>query len=583
LTLEVKHLFTNNVADEPGFTGVKPSDWNAAHTLTQAGERLLGKADAGAGSTTEVSLGTGLEFSGGAVRRSAITGDVAVPAGSNEATLATVNPNVGTFGAADTAVALTVDGKGRITAIIQGAIAIAISQVTGLASAIAALVPTSRTITAGAGLTGGGDLSSDRTLDVGAGTGIAVNANDVALASIADQRVLANVSGGAAAPVANTLTAIIDACIGSTANGDLLFRSGGVWTRLPVGTNTHVLTLTAGAPGWAAPSGGGGGGIGRDILINPDGRIDQRNGGAAATTADDAYGGPDRWYSLTQTASIQVQRQTNGEDGTPFFTRLTQTQASAQRMGRAQIVENRDCGHLRGQPVVLSGRIRCSASQAIRYAILEWTGTADTVTSDVVNDWTNGTFTAGQFFNSTTLNVLQVGSVTPSANTWTDLTEITASCGSSLTNLIVMIWTEGTIAQNETLDFRMKLEAGSSATAFVPRAHGQELTLCERFYQKSYQLADVPGASTTDGASLQRSPGSNLSWSAVFKTRMRITPTVTIYSTTGASGNMRNLGAGSDLAAQATFPGEAGFTLDNAASASSGALYGAHWTAVAEL
>jgi hypothetical protein len=42
-------------------------------------------------------------------------------------------------------------------------------------------VPTTRLITAGAGLTGGGDLSADRTLDVGAGTGITVNANDVAL------------------------------------------------------------------------------------------------------------------------------------------------------------------------------------------------------------------------------------------------------------------------------------------------------------------------------------------------------------------------------------------------------------------
>lgn len=36
------------------------------------------------------------------------------------------------------------------------------------------------TITAGAGLTGGGDISATRTLDVGAGTGITVNANDVA-------------------------------------------------------------------------------------------------------------------------------------------------------------------------------------------------------------------------------------------------------------------------------------------------------------------------------------------------------------------------------------------------------------------
>lgn len=37
------------------------------------------------------------------------------------------------------------------------------------------------TLTAGAGLTGGGDISAGRTFDVGAGTGITVNANDVAI------------------------------------------------------------------------------------------------------------------------------------------------------------------------------------------------------------------------------------------------------------------------------------------------------------------------------------------------------------------------------------------------------------------
>jgi hypothetical protein len=43
------------------------------------------------------------------------------------------------------------------------------------------LVTTARTLTAGAGLTGGGDLSADRTFDVGAGTMITVNTNDVAI------------------------------------------------------------------------------------------------------------------------------------------------------------------------------------------------------------------------------------------------------------------------------------------------------------------------------------------------------------------------------------------------------------------
>lgn len=58
-----------------------------------------------------------------------------------------------------------------------------ISNVDGLQTALDAKVPTSRIITAGNGLTGGGDLSSNRTLAVGAGTGINVNADDIAIDS----------------------------------------------------------------------------------------------------------------------------------------------------------------------------------------------------------------------------------------------------------------------------------------------------------------------------------------------------------------------------------------------------------------
>ena len=58
-----------------------------------------------------------------------------------------------------------------------------ISNVDGLQTALDAKVPTSRTITAGNGLTGGGNLTANRTLTVGGGSGITVNANDIAIDS----------------------------------------------------------------------------------------------------------------------------------------------------------------------------------------------------------------------------------------------------------------------------------------------------------------------------------------------------------------------------------------------------------------
>lgn len=43
-----------------------------------------------------------------------------------------------------------------------------------------------------------------------------------------------------------------------SADGDILVRVGGVWTRLPVGSNSEVLQVVTGAPAWApAPASGG--------------------------------------------------------------------------------------------------------------------------------------------------------------------------------------------------------------------------------------------------------------------------------------------------------------------------------------
>lgn len=98
--------------------------------------------------------------------RSAITGDVSIPAGSSFATLATVNPNVSTYGSASESSVFTVNGKGLITAAADLSILIAESQVTNLTSDLASKVPSTRTINTTSPLTGGGDLSADRTISI---------------------------------------------------------------------------------------------------------------------------------------------------------------------------------------------------------------------------------------------------------------------------------------------------------------------------------------------------------------------------------------------------------------------------------
>lgn len=70
-----------------------------------------------------------------------------------------------------------------------------------------------------------------------------------------------------------------------------------------------------------------------NYLLNPDGAIYQRT---VAASADDTYI-DDRWYILTQTATATPSQVSNPEDGYRYALRLTQSQASAQRLGRAQI------------------------------------------------------------------------------------------------------------------------------------------------------------------------------------------------------------------------------------------------------
>ena len=57
--------------------------------------------------------------------------------------------------------------------------------------------------------------------------------------------------------------------VGSDAIGDTYYRnSSGYLSRLPVGTNGHVLTLAGGIPSWAAPSGGSGLTVGTSTITS---------------------------------------------------------------------------------------------------------------------------------------------------------------------------------------------------------------------------------------------------------------------------------------------------------------------------
>jgi hypothetical protein len=302
----------------------------------------------------------------------------------------------------------------------------------------------------------------------------------------------------------------------------------------------------------------------RNKITNGDGAHNQRSASSGISDDELAH---DRHYALTQSNSITVSTLDNPEDGISHMMRLTQDNASAQRMGYAQILEAEESYPLRGKGVTLGGKLRYSNAAAIRYAVLEWTGTADSVTSDVVNDWTSGTYTSGNFFNSTTLTVTQVGSITPSAATITDWS-MTATVGSSANNVIVFFWTEGTAAQSSTLDMRWYLVEGDATNEddpFSPRMFSQELALCERFYQ-------VAGA----GSSGAWSSATTAQLAIKLPTVMRTTPTLGVTSGTITIANtgiaLRTSNGSSTASVVGTFTNKGGIVAINdfTAAASAG-------------
>jgi hypothetical protein len=123
-----------------------------ADSITSTGLAL--KAD----KTTTMTAGTGL--TGG--------GDLSANRTFNIANTAVT---LGSYGSATAVGTFTVDQQGRLTAAADVAIQIAQSQVTNLVTDLSNKASSSITITAGTGLSGGGDLTANRTLNI-ANTGV---------------------------------------------------------------------------------------------------------------------------------------------------------------------------------------------------------------------------------------------------------------------------------------------------------------------------------------------------------------------------------------------------------------------------
>jgi hypothetical protein len=288
---------------------------------------------------------------------------------------------------------------------------------------------------------------------------------------------------------------------------------------------------------------------------------------------------------LTSGGAVNTQcarvAETLSSSPTLYIGQFRQADATNRRFGVAQIIQQDDCIDLRGKSVTFSFYARTDGTEitALRAGIVEWTGTGDSVTSDIVSSWAaTPTLIANAAFANTPSDL----TVTSSMAQFT----ITATLGTSFNNLIVFVWTPNEEAQND--DFYLmqtQLVKGSSPVEWplIAKSYSQDLAECSAFYQKSYNVDVAPETATAVGNTTARAHGTNHIFDIRFHVQMRATPTVISYNpSTGTLNQARDISASTNKTASISDAGQSGFS-NYITSSVDGNGTSFQWTAESEL
>ena len=286
----------------------------------------------------------------------------------------------------------------------------------------------------------------------------------------------------------------------------------------------------------------------KNRIINGGMDIAQRGTSFTSTSSannDDTYV-LDRFYILSDGNDIvDVTQTTTVPTGAKYSIGLD-VETVNKKFGIAQIIENANCYDAIGGNVTISFQAKVSATanlDNIKCAIVAWSGTADTVTSDIISAWgvegTNPTLIANATYENTPANL----GVTTSFATYS----VTANVDTASTsNIILFIWSDvTTTALGEFLYItNVQLEKGSTATSFEYRGFGRELIMCQRYYE--------PGSGHFNG--LNPSFGDNNPHGMLtctnFQVAKRATPAITLgtatttlcYTNSGSTNNITTQG-----------------------------------------
>ena len=166
----------------------------------------------------------------------------------------------------------------------------------------------------------------------------------------------------------------------------------------------------------------------------------------------------------------------------------------------------------------------------------------------------------------------------------------TISVPSAATTGLAVQITGGALLAAQTLTLGdIQLEKGSTATSFDYRPYGTELALCQRYFEKSWNVDTAIGTATTAGATLFQSSTSTqtiFNSQKPFAVQKRATPTMTYYNpNSGAINSIRDASAGTDFSVLGNF--HTGASSTGAVATNSNVTAGnqlqAHYTASIEL
>lgn len=226
----------------------------------------------------------------------------------------------------------------------------------------------------------------------------------------------------------------------------------------------------------------------KNLLLNGDFRVAQRGVGpfTSATVplnSDDTYQ-LDRWIFLADGAdTCDISQSTATKPTGAYSAILLDVETANRKFGIFQVIEARDSARAIGGSASLSFKARVTGTSIanLRAAIVSWSSTADTVTSDIVSAWNAAGADPTLVANWTYENVPSNLAVTTSFQTFK--VENVLVDTASTTNVGVFIWVDDTDAT--VGDFvhigDVQLEVARLATAFEHRPYKLEESACQRF------------------------------------------------------------------------------------------------------